>query len=68
VSDRLHNDRLELEERLIRKDFGLEKLFREATGDMNLVEGLYGVGNGPYSDSFRKLRSNWHHAVLKLQG
>ena len=48
VSDRLHNDRLELEEKLIRQDFNLEKFFRDATGDTELIEGLYGVGNGPY--------------------
>ena len=67
VSDRLHNENLDLEERLIRDDFALKARAKEILGD-KLPEGMFGIGNGPYSAQHKRLRTNWHQALSKLHG
>ena len=68
VSDRLHSESMELEEKLIRDDFKLSKRADAILGDTIKQEGKFGVGNGPYSQKHKKLRQIWHIALLKLHG
>ena len=68
VSDRLHNECLDLEERLIRQDFNLRERASETFGHQTFKEGKYGIGNGPYSAQHKLLRRNWHRAIRNFYG
>ena len=49
LSDRLTDENMALEEKLIREDFLVSTQATKIFGNSMKNEGIYGIGNGPYN-------------------